>query len=129
MYALAGVGRNPVVGLKNLGTVGRYGDYVTKEGLSSVHVEIEMFRSLLMQSFAKVQSELKRAIEKHGIEKTPLNPDMLPATAVVIIGEEFGEVCRAATYDEGSAEKFRAELIQLAAMALATWVGTRNDTW
>lgn len=68
-----------------------------------------------------IQDELLRATRKHGIDRTPLNPEMPPASKLIILVEEIGEVARAMTYDEGSIPQLKAELVQVAAMAMAWW--------
>lgn len=73
----------------------------------------------------EVKAEFKRAATKHGLSQTPANPFMSQGERVIIMGEEYGEVCRAMTYDEGSMDKLNAELVQLACMAIASRVGNR----
>lgn len=68
-----------------------------------------------------IQDELFRATEKHGWDQTPLNPDMTVCEKLVILVEEVGEIARAMTYDEGSVENLKKELVQTAAMAMAWW--------
>jgi len=52
-----------------------------------------------------------------------INPALPTLERLSILGEEFGEVCRALTYDSGEGNvELRKELIQLAAMA-ACWAG------
>lgn len=68
-----------------------------------------------------VQAEALRADLKHG-EKSLLNPDMPVAEKLAALGEEFGEVCRALTYDEGGDKtQLVKELIQTASVCLS-WV-------
>ena len=43
------------------------------------------------------------------------------------LGEEFGEVCRALTLEEGDRDRLRAELIDLAAVALM-WIDSIDRT-
>lgn len=62
-------------------------------------------------------SEMKRAVEKHGITQTPFNPEMDPYEKFVIVVEEVGEMARAMTYDEGNEQKLMSELLQVAAMS------------
>lgn len=73
-----------------------------------------------------MKAELKRALFKHGLEKTPLSPKMISEKAFIILSEEVGEVARALTYDEGSTENLIEELIQVATMAAAMVVGIRE---
>lgn len=69
--------------------------------------------------FAEVLAAREKAHEKHGdnsIERVPADsPDWLP-----ILGEEFGEVCGALTYDKDAA-MLRSELIDVLAVGTA-WV-------
>lgn len=62
-------------------------------------------------------AERGRAIKKHGFINTPENPEMFPEAKLVILAEEFGEVARAMTYDEGNVDDLKKELIQLGTMA------------
>lgn len=64
-----------------------------------------------------IRRETTRAILKHGWEQTPLNSEMFDEAKLVILIEEIGEVARAMTYDEGTAEGLRNELLQVATMA------------
>lgn len=80
---------------------------------------------LLHQTTLDVKAEFKRACSKHGAMRTPANPMMSNGERAIILGEEYGEVCRAMTYDEGDAEELEKELIQVATMALASVVGLR----
>jgi len=68
-------------------------------------------------SIEAIQAEMRRAIDKHGIEETPLVQD--DAGSLPILVEELGEVAKAMTYDNGDRAKLAAELLQTAAMALA----------
>lgn len=70
-------------------------------------------------------SEFKRAIEKHGVSKTPANPIMTNGDRIIILVEEVGEVARAMTYDEGNPEEAIKELHQVATMALAAAIGIK----
>jgi hypothetical protein len=67
-----------------------------------------------------IAAEYIRAHVKHG-GHTPKSQHMSDGERLAILGEEFGEVCRALTYDNGNPDKLVAELIQVAAMA-AAWV-------
>jgi NTP pyrophosphatase (non-canonical NTP hydrolase) len=71
--------------------------------------------------------ERTRAIEKHGVENTPLNKKMFPEAKLVILAEEFGEVARALTYDEGDPDNLKEELIQLGTMAFM-WALSLEET-
>lgn len=82
--------------------------------------ELELVASdVLGDTLSDVDQEVSRAIEKHGILRTPLNPGMHPREAFIILAEEVGEVARALTYDEGDEDKLYDELVQVAAMASA----------
>lgn len=74
-----------------------------------------MLQELTMDA---VKAEYIRAHVKHG-GRTPKSPDMTDGERLAILGEEFGEVCRALTYDEGDRASLVKELIQLSAMAAA----------
>lgn len=63
-----------------------------------------------------ISAERERQIKKHG-DQACSSPTLGIETKIVILGEEFGEVCRAATYDEGYVEYLYKELIQTAAVA------------
>lgn len=66
------------------------------------------------------REEILRAIRKHGIRRTPLSTDPTDAAMkLAVLVEEVGEVASALTYDRGDRENLKAELIQVAAMALA----------
>lgn len=74
----------------------------------------------LVGQLDEVRAEVVRAHEKHGSESMVSSSSTL-GKRLGIIGEEFGEVCRATTYDNGSVAGLREELVQLAAMAVS-WV-------
>jgi hypothetical protein len=80
----------------------------------------------LLRQLDRVSREVLRAEDLHGDEATssPTNTD---AKRLAILGEEFGEVCRAMTYDNGGEEKLLEELTQVAAVAVA-WVLSRTAT-
>lgn len=80
---------------------------------------------VVSQAKRKITEELSSAVQKHGLDRTPMNPKMDPNVAFVILVEEVGEVARALTYDNGDPEALASELIQVAAMATAMWVGLR----
>lgn len=65
-----------------------------------------------------IESEYVRAHCKHS-GHTPKSDRMNDGERLAILGEEFGEVCRAVTYDNGNIDHLIAELIQVAAMAAA----------
>lgn len=67
-----------------------------------------------------IAAEYVRAHVKHA-GHTPKSQHMSDGERLAILGEEFGEVCRAVTYDNRNPEKLVAELIQVAAMA-AAWI-------
>lgn len=71
-------------------------------------------------AFLDVQAEIARAVEKHGYARTPLSRD--PADAgkkLAVLIEEVGEVAHALNYDSANQDNLKAELVQVAAMALA----------
>ena len=78
----------------------------------------------IVQACHSVEAEVIRAVNKHGIEKTPANPDMSNPERLVILVEEVGEAANAMTYD-GPTDNLEAELIQIAAMAVASVAGLR----
>jgi len=63
--------------------------------------------------------EWARAKEKHG-EKTMDGKEITDLERLAALGEEFGEVCRALTYDKDHSSPLRKELIQVANVAI-TW--------
>lgn len=78
---------------------------------------------LMREQGDEVIEEFKRAVEKHGVWKTPASPDMIDGVRLPILLEEVGEVATAMTYDRGDSEDLEAELLQVATMALAWRVG------
>ena len=70
-------------------------------------------------TISAVQATMLAAIAKHGRNRTPLNPHISNPEKLVILAEEFGEVARACTYDEGDNDALIKELVQTAAMALS----------
>lgn len=78
----------------------------------------------IVQGCLSVEAEIIKAVTKHGIEKTPMNPDMPNSERLVILVEEVGETANAMTYD-GPTDNLESELIQVAAMAVASLVGLR----
>jgi hypothetical protein len=94
---------------------------------------------LITVTIRDVRDEISRAIDKHGIENTPLNPELDPRDAFICISEELGELAHELTYDAGtpdrsgearSPEQVRLdaekEAISVAAMAIAFVVGSRR---
>ena len=73
-----------------------------------------------------VQAESERALAKHGPGKVLTNITMPRGEKLAALGEEFGEVCRALTYDNGDRTNLREELIQLGNLALA-WAQSEGD--
>jgi len=67
--------------------------------------------------FDHIDTERERQVAKHGDQaiSSPLIDD---GTRLIILGEEFGEVCRAMTYDNGSRENLIEELLQTAAVCI-----------
>lgn len=65
---------------------------------------------------APLTEEIKRARDKHGIVKTPQDPNMREGEKLAILVEEVGEVARALTYDQEM--DLPKELLQVATMAL-----------
>lgn len=61
----------------------------------------------------EIREERKRQDRKYGEQPR----SMTPSFYIPILGEEFGEVCRAAI--EGDSKNYRTELIELAAVAVA----------
>lgn len=72
-----------------------------------------------------IYRELVRAIRKHTLEQTPMNPDKDIRDSYIILAEEVGEVARALTRDEGGIDNLRSELIQVAAMATGMLIAMR----
>lgn len=71
--------------------------------------------------YIDVVIEREKSIRKHG-EHAQDNLKVGDPNLLYNLGEEFGEVCHALTYDSNDTnDKLRKELIQVAAMALA-WV-------
>jgi hypothetical protein len=78
------------------------------------------------EAMLAVSAEIERAIQKHGVSQTPLNRWQLSSESFIILAEEVGEVARALTHDEGNPEHLETELIQVAAMAVAFYVGAKK---
>lgn len=74
----------------------------------------------------KVVDERARQDSKHGMESCA-SPLVSDDKRLAILGEEFGEVCRAMTYDEGDEANLLDELVQVAAVCLA-WAESREAT-
>jgi hypothetical protein len=85
--------------------------------------ERRMREEAQMRVLDAIRDERRRQTEKHGDESCE-SPAVTDAKRLAILGEEFGEVCRAMTYDEGSEERLVAELVQVAAVAVA-WIESR----
>jgi hypothetical protein len=67
-----------------------------------------------------IEDETLRAWQKHR-NHSMTNPNLPTMERLAILGEEFGEVCKALTYDSGEgSDELKKELIQLATMA-ACW--------
>jgi hypothetical protein len=77
------------------------------------------YPTMLSSGEADVRDERRRSIDKHGANAQDLLPPGDPHL-LYNLGEEFGEVCKALTYDQQASE-LRKELVQTAAMALA-WI-------
>lgn len=69
--------------------------------------------------FPDVLTEIRRAVAKHGYTQTPLWAGMTSAAKLAVLVEEVGEVASAITYDRADDENLKAELIQVATMAIA----------
>jgi hypothetical protein len=67
----------------------------------------------------QIEDEVLRSWSKHG-DNAMINPALPVMDRLAILGEEFGEVCKALTYDNKDPKELRKELIQLATMA-ACW--------
>jgi len=103
---------------------------MSEDGVKRASSDVREFRSrwlgkiessgALHDVLVEVAAEVERATKKHGGEAMVM-PHHGVGKRLGILGEEFGEVCRATTYDNGSAVNLREELIQTAAMAVA-WV-------
>ncbi len=94
---------------------------------------------MITAAIMDVRDELQEAVEKHGIERGPLDPDITDAEAFLCIAEEVGELAHELTYDAGKESKrgparspqqvieaAEDEAIQVAAMAIAFVVGSRR---
>lgn len=77
------------------------------------------YAELVQQQFQEVIDEYLLAAIKHGVMRTPVWPGMSTMDKLAVLGEEFGEVCRALTYDGSLEGDLKAELLQVATMALA----------
>lgn len=86
-------------------------------------LKIEMAYVVTSPIYLEIHDERIRAHVKHAAKGN--SRENAPASDpqwLAIVGEEYGEVCHALTYDSNeSAAELRAELIQLAAMA-AAWI-------
>jgi hypothetical protein len=74
-----------------------------------------------------IQAENIKSQTKHG-EKAMMNPNLTKGERLAIMGEEFGEVCTALTYDhrKNGKDSLVTELLQLAAMA-AVWAQLEDE--
>lgn len=70
-------------------------------------------------TFPDVQAEIARAVGKHGYTRTPLWVGMTDREKLAVLVEEVGEVAHALNYDSADQDNLKAELIQVATMALA----------
>jgi len=73
----------------------------------------------------EIEDEVLRSWMKHG-DHAMINPVLPLVERLGILGEEFGEVCKATTYDQGNRAELKKELIQLSAMA-ASWANCLDD--
>jgi len=84
-------------------------------------------------TISAVRAEAMRAHLKHARAGGSLRDPLMPALSkLAALGEEYGEVCRALTYDgdQGKAHLVK-ELLQVASVAL-TWVEAlegSQDAW
>lgn len=88
-----------------------YNVEVTEALMREAADEIEALRCVVSAMPASVLSERKRQDAKWGEQ------NHLAATWLVILGEEFGEVCQATL--EMDWNKYREEMVQVAAVAVA----------
>jgi NTP pyrophosphatase (non-canonical NTP hydrolase) len=78
-----------------------------------------------MRALREVAAEMRRAEDKHG--DYAFDGELIDTLMLVAgLGEEFGEVCRALTYDKDHAGGLRKELLQVAASATA-WASTLDS--
>lgn len=93
--------------------------------LGLVHLQAGSDREFpRLLALGEVAAEMRRAEDKHddyAFDGRLIDDLMLLAG----LGEEYGEVARAMTYDQDHAGSLRKELIQLAASATA-WASTLN---
>lgn len=74
-------------------------------------------------TLSAVKAETARAIAKHGVLHSAIGPGS-DLYKLAILGEEFGEVCHALTYDSGEGlEELYKELVQVSSVA-AGWAQT-----
>lgn len=88
---------------------------------ATFHVSLEETKAAreVQNTFALVLDEIRSAVRKHGYARTPLSTDMGDASKLIVLVEEVGEIARAITYDNADYENLKAELVQVATMALA----------
>lgn len=74
-----------------------------------------------------IQAENINSQAKHG-DNAMMNPDLTNGERLAILGEEFGEVCTALTYDHrnNGRQELVKELLQVAAMA-AVWAQIEDE--
>jgi len=82
----------------------------------------------LVDVYYLVEKELNHAITKHGIDQTPLNPEMSNREKALIIVEEVGEIARALTYDGVNKENLKEEIVQAATMLIAWRISLETTT-
>jgi hypothetical protein len=79
-----------------------------------------------LETLEMVAAESVRAYKKHGAGKVLTNIAMPRGEKLAALGEEFGEVCRALTYDVGDRVNLLKELIQVANLA-AAWAQAEHE--
>ena len=76
-------------------------------------------------TYDAITEEVVRAIAKHGLTHSPINPATPPGECLAMLVEEVGEVAHALTYD-ANPDALDSELVQVAAVA-AMWLQARAD--
>lgn len=79
----------------------------------------EFRRWLADDAVLMVDGEMLHAVSKHGWNRTPASLSMSNHEFMSVLMEEVGECSHEINYDSANPENFRAELIQVATMALA----------
>jgi hypothetical protein len=74
-------------------------------------------------TFAKITAEVVRAIAKHGLTHSPLNPATAPGECLAMLVDEVGDLAHTLTYHADSCW-LDAELVHVAAVA-AMWLQAR----